>query len=173
LLSNGKVIAWGSNDGGKDNVPNSVTNAVAIAAAGLQNYAMNVDGSIIGFGDNQFGELNTTPGLTNIGGAVTFSGSVNTNVAGIYPVILSTTNFMDAVNSTNATVTITSPSIVSSAISNGQFVVLSWPAAAAGYTLQQNPTLAHGSWTNAPSGANNPATVATSSGTKFFRLVHP
>ena len=54
-------------------------------------------------------------------------------------------------------------------------VVLTWPTAAAGYTLQVTTSLTTPSWANGPTattvGTNNQVTITTGAGPAFYRLV--
>lgn len=50
------------------------------------------------------------------------------------------------------------------------FVTVSWSPTAPGLVLQFSPTLNSPSWTNAPSGTNNPATLPATLSAGFFRL---
>ncbi len=52
-------------------------------------------------------------------------------------------------------------------------VTLSWQPPMPGYVLQENPTLEPSTWEDSASGAENPVTVSTSPGRRFFRLRHP
>ncbi len=55
----------------------------------------------------------------------------------------------------------------------GPNATLSWSPATPGFVLQESPTLLPPVWTNAASGALNPATVPASGPTRFFRLRKP
>ena len=50
------------------------------------------------------------------------------------------------------------------------FVTISWPPEAPGLVLQFSPTLNSPTWTNAPSGTNNPATLSATTAAGYFRL---
>lgn len=47
---------------------------------------------------------------------------------------------------------------------------LSWIPATPGFVLQERTNLTSGSWSNSPSGANNPITVPATLPAKFYRL---
>lgn len=59
----------------------------------------------------------------------------------------------------------------------GSSLTLSWPAAATGYHLEQNPDLNPTNWTDFTgtliTGTNNTVTISTPSGSMFFRLAYP
>ncbi len=170
LLSNGNVVAWGSDDGSKDNTPSDMTNAVAIAAGGLQNFAMRADGTVIGWGDNLDGQFNIPAGLTNVSGLVLSVGGVNVNIAGVYEIPFTTHNFLGATGSATITVTIGVPALTVN-FKNVQQPVISWPAAASGYVLQQSPGISPASWVTV--GTINPYIVSATNSAMFYRLSHP
>lgn len=60
------VKAWGHNEYGQCNVPNDLTNAVAIAGGDSFALALRSDGTLIAWGDNTDGRTNIPPDLTNI-----------------------------------------------------------------------------------------------------------
>lgn len=77
---------------------------------------------------------------------------------------------------TVTSVVVPQPKISSS--QSGANVILSWPANAVGYNLQQNVTLNPSNWTNhvgtvITSGANKTVTLTTPSGRMFYRLSNP
>ena len=58
------------------------------------------------------------------------------------------------------------------------FLLLAWPTNFSGYVLQQNTDLRTTNWTTATepvnsAGANYQATILTTNGPRFFRLLHP
>jgi hypothetical protein len=59
---------------------------------------------------------------------------------------------------------------------SGNSAVLSWPASATGFTLQQNPDLSKSNWTDVGAGTlingANQLTVSPLAGARFFRLIH-
>jgi len=55
----------------------------------------------------------------------------------------------------------------------GGFAVISWSPATPGFVLQLSDNLTAPNWSDAPSGAANPATVPASSPSKFYRLRKP
>jgi hypothetical protein len=171
LMRDGSVIAWGSNDGNKNNIPPGVTNIVAIAAAGGANFAMRKDGVVFGWGATTGNQTTVPNGFTNITGVITVSGS-NTNSPGTYPITYTTTNFLNAVNSATGSVSVVSPSLIVNR-SGLNTATLAWPSNATGYTLEQSATLLGNSWVAAPSGATNPVSVPTAGSSLFYRLAHP
>ena len=52
-------------------------------------------------------------------------------------------------------------------------VTISWTTNTPGFVLQEAPSLAPALWTNAPSGATNPVTLAATLPTKFYRVFKP
>ncbi len=56
------VIAWGQTDAGQCNVPAGLSNVVAVAAGDRHSLALRSDGTIVGWGDNSYGQSN---GLSN------------------------------------------------------------------------------------------------------------
>jgi hypothetical protein len=48
---------------------------------------------------------------------------------------------------------------------------ISWTPPTPGFVLQSSPTLSPAAWTNAPSGATNPATVPVTLPARFYRLL--
>lgn len=83
LLANGTVVVWGDNTYGQTNLPDVLTPeygipwwdiywpnpnwipASAIAAGRIHNLAVLNNGTVVGWGDNSFGQINIPPGLTN------------------------------------------------------------------------------------------------------------
>ena len=64
-LSVGLVAAWGSNSGGKTDVPAGLTNVTQIAAGSSHSLALNADGTVVAWGNNLSGQTTVPPGLTN------------------------------------------------------------------------------------------------------------
>jgi alpha-tubulin suppressor-like RCC1 family protein len=60
------VFAWGSNQVGQVNVPDDLTNAVAIAAGDSHSLAIRADGTVVAWGDNSQGQCVVPAGLTNV-----------------------------------------------------------------------------------------------------------
>jgi len=56
---------------------------------------------------------------------------------------------------------------------SGPNYTLSWSPSTPGFVLQMNTSLSPLSWTNAPSGPTNPASVPATPGSRFFRLRQP
>lgn len=59
------TIAWGNNNNLQTDVPPSVTGVVALSAGTLHSLALRTDGTVIGWGDNFFGQANMA-GLTQV-----------------------------------------------------------------------------------------------------------
>ena len=53
------------------------------------------------------------------------------------------------------------------------FATLWWTPPTPGYVLQETPSLTPATWTNAPSGTNNPVSVPAGRPMKFYRLQKP
>jgi len=68
-----------------------------------------------------------------------------------------------AVQTTNAPVLTVAPAAPG-------FATVSWAPNTPGFVLQERTSLSMGSWADAPSGTNNPATVPATLPTKFYRL---
>jgi hypothetical protein len=60
------VVAWGSNQLGQVNVPDDLTNAVAITAGYNHSLAIRADGTVVTWGDNSRGQCAMPAGLTNV-----------------------------------------------------------------------------------------------------------
>lgn len=56
LLSDGTVIAWGSNDKGQCDVPEGLADVVAISAGAWQGFALRRDGELISWGEGENGQ---------------------------------------------------------------------------------------------------------------------
>jgi alpha-tubulin suppressor-like RCC1 family protein len=68
ILSVVSVVTWGSFPFGDDtrgNVPSGLTNVAAVAAGFYHDLALNSDGTVVGWGQNYFGQTDTPAGLTN------------------------------------------------------------------------------------------------------------
>ncbi len=65
-LSNGFVVAWGTNDSGQLNVPAGLNNVVAIAAGGAHALALKANGTVVAWGSNGDGESTVRSTLTNV-----------------------------------------------------------------------------------------------------------
>jgi alpha-tubulin suppressor-like RCC1 family protein len=70
LKHDGTVVAWGQNGSFQKNVPDDLTDVVAIAAdgeyAGDHDLALKRDGTVIAWGSNGAGQTNVPAGLTNV-----------------------------------------------------------------------------------------------------------
>ena len=53
------------------------------------------------------------------------------------------------------------------------FATISWTPATPGFVLQESWSLTAPNWTNAPSGAANPVSVAVTNAARFYRLATP
>src|SRR5437660_2646938 len=60
------VIGWGDNRFGQNNLPQGLTNIVAIAAGGIHSLALSSDGTVVSWGFNGSGQTNVPPGLSNV-----------------------------------------------------------------------------------------------------------
>jgi len=84
------VVEWGYNVNGEANVPAGLSNVTAIAAGALSTYhtlALRSDGTVVAWGDNQYGETTGIPNLTApytaIANPVVLNGVVLSNVTAI------------------------------------------------------------------------------------------
>jgi hypothetical protein len=64
----GTVAVWGSSVSGLENVPGSLTNAVAISSGSesIFNLALTAGGTVVAWGNNSSGQTNIPSGLTNV-----------------------------------------------------------------------------------------------------------
>ena len=64
--------------------------------------------------------------------------------------------------------------ILSLAPAGPNLATLSWtPTTSSGFALQYSDSLPPANWFNAPSGATNPVTIATTNAARFYRLFKP
>lgn len=68
LLPNHAVVAWGWNGAGQTNVPDGLTNVIAIAAGLDHSVALRGDGMVVVWGDTNFDESDIPSGLSNVVG---------------------------------------------------------------------------------------------------------
>ena len=66
LLTNGTVVAWGSNNYGQTNVSPGLTNVIAIAAGYYHGLALTGNGTVVSWGMNQYGQTNVPADLSNV-----------------------------------------------------------------------------------------------------------
>ncbi|MBI5685928.1 MAG: putative Ig domain-containing protein [Verrucomicrobia bacterium] len=67
LRAAGEVVAWGYNNVGQANVPEGLSNVVAVGASG-HSLALKGDGTVVAWGYNGFGETNVPAGVSGIVG---------------------------------------------------------------------------------------------------------
>lgn len=60
------VVGWGDNGLNQTSVPESASNAIAIAAGGGHSLAITADGTVVGWGLNASGQLDAPAGLQNV-----------------------------------------------------------------------------------------------------------
>src|SRR6185503_21143672 len=60
------VIAWGSNNLGQLNIPDRVTNTVAISARFNHSLALQADGTVLAWGNNSAGQCDVPASATNL-----------------------------------------------------------------------------------------------------------
>ena len=65
-MSNGKVVAWGSDWVGQTNVPAGVSNIVAIAAGEFHSLALKANGTVVAWGFDGDGKTLVPAGLSNV-----------------------------------------------------------------------------------------------------------
>ena len=75
-----------------------------IAAGSGHSLALKADGSVVGWGNNTFGQTTLLAGLDILNLALTVSGTMDSNSPGIYQLTYSTTNALGAEASTTRTV---------------------------------------------------------------------
>jgi alpha-tubulin suppressor-like RCC1 family protein len=82
LKRDGTVVAWGQNGSFLKNIPDELTDVVAIAAggeyAGDHDLALKRDGTLIAWGSNSAGQTNVPAGLTNV---ITIAAGANHSLA--------------------------------------------------------------------------------------------
>jgi hypothetical protein len=61
-----EVVAWGDNNYGQTNVPDGLSNVVAIAAGDYHSLALTYDGRVVAWGFNTSGQANVPGGLSNL-----------------------------------------------------------------------------------------------------------
>jgi uncharacterized delta-60 repeat protein len=62
----GSVVAWGRNDYGQTNVPEDLTNAVALTAGVYHSLALKNDGTVVAWGYNNYGQSTVPSDLTGV-----------------------------------------------------------------------------------------------------------
>ena len=75
-----KVAAWGDNSAGQLQVPQNLTNAVAVARGWLHSLALQADGTVRAWGGNTYGQCNVPASATNVvalGGGSGLSPAIN------------------------------------------------------------------------------------------------
>ena len=60
------VIAWGFNNGNATDIPDGLTDVVAIATGFAHNLALKSDGTVVAWGSNSSGQTNVPAGLTDV-----------------------------------------------------------------------------------------------------------
>jgi alpha-tubulin suppressor-like RCC1 family protein len=65
-LSVGHVAAWGQNHYGQAQVPEAMTNVIAVAAGYGYNVALKTDSTVMAWGYNKWGQSDVPAGLTNV-----------------------------------------------------------------------------------------------------------
>ena len=78
----GKVIAWGSNNFGQNNVPAGLSGVVAIDAGQYHSLALKSDGTVVAWGSNGAGETDIPAGLSDVV-AIDAGGSHNLALKGM------------------------------------------------------------------------------------------
>jgi hypothetical protein len=74
----GTVVAWGGNQFGSCNVPDGLTEVVAVAAGECHSLALTSKGTVVAWGDNSIGQCEVPPWLTGVtaiaaGGGLSFA----------------------------------------------------------------------------------------------------
>jgi trimeric autotransporter adhesin len=150
LLADGTVAVWGAAGSGLTNIPPGATNVVAVAAGGGHNLALRSDGVIVGWGWNYSGEADNPPGLTSLNLPVTVSGSVNTNLPGIYLLTYRATNAAGVSCTFTRTVAVVTRPVITglNRIGNGtiQFMFTNTPGAPFHVRASTNLSLPLSGW---------------------------
>src|SRR6185436_16003161 len=102
VRADGSVLVWGLDLKGKVSlIPSSATNLIAIAAGGefYGYYCLGIkaNGSVVGWGENDWGQAAAPAGLNALDLPVTVSGSVNVSIPGTYTLTYSVTNILGEV----------------------------------------------------------------------------
>jgi hypothetical protein len=151
LKSDGTVVAWGHNGDGETNVPGGLSGVTAIAAGSYHTVALKTNGTVVAWGLNDHGQTNVPAGLSG----------VTAIAAGLYHTVA---------------IVGTAPQPQLTIIPSGANVILTWPANAAGFTLQSTTNLVSPAvWiTNSPApvvvNGQNAVTNPISGTQKFYRL---
>jgi len=66
LKSDGTVVGWGWNGGGKITIPTNLVAVTAVAAGSRHSLALQKDGQVIAWGDSQFDKTTVPEGVTNV-----------------------------------------------------------------------------------------------------------
>jgi uncharacterized repeat protein (TIGR03803 family) len=147
----GTVVAWGDNTYGATTVPAGLSGVTAIAAGGFHTVALKTNGTVVAWGGNGFGQTTVPDGLSG----------VTAIAAGAYHTVA---------------LVRTAPQPQLTIIPSGANVILTWPADAAGFTLQSTTNLVSPAvWiTNSPApvvvNGQNAVTNPVSGTQKFYRL---
>jgi hypothetical protein len=190
-MSNGTVLAWGYNYQGQLNVPYDLTSVAAIAAGGAHNLALKNDGTVVAWGYNNHGQTNVPAGLSNVvaiaaGGdhslALKSDGTIvawgsngdgeSTIPSGLGPAIAISAGFADSM----ALILPSTPTLsLNSQPSALNQLVLSWPSAYSGFTLQSTTGLNPTNWVDCPDvpavvGTQYAVTNSLSDQRRFYRL---
>lgn len=62
----GQVVAWGDNSAGQLNVPQGLSNVVAVAAGGAHSLALRRDGTVVAWGNDDAGQATPPTGLRRV-----------------------------------------------------------------------------------------------------------
>ena len=73
-----KVVAWGYNGNAQTNVPNGLSNVVAVAACDFQSLAIKSDGTVVAWGYNGYSQTNVPEFVSNV---VAVAGGVSNSLA--------------------------------------------------------------------------------------------
>jgi hypothetical protein len=66
LRSNGTIVAWGSNQFGQINVPDSLLNVTSVSAGQNHNLAVKSEGTVVGWGSNSHKQIVIPAGLNDV-----------------------------------------------------------------------------------------------------------
>jgi alpha-tubulin suppressor-like RCC1 family protein len=66
LKADGTVVAWGDDFAGQVDVPEGLSNVVAVTAGQFHSVALRSDGQVVAWGDNGYGQTNVPAGLSGV-----------------------------------------------------------------------------------------------------------
>jgi hypothetical protein len=141
----GEVVAWGDNSRAQINIPEGLTNVVAISTLQNHTLVLKSDGTVVAWGDNQFGQIIVPLGL---------SGVVAVSAGGAHSVALKSDGKVVAWGLTNG-----GASLVPSNLPNVVAI-----AAGSGHTIALKPDGTIVGWGSNFGGEASPPTISSPAG---------